>query len=63
MCNPEKQKKMKKFNMTFICEHGRYELEECKTLPTQEKMSEAIENLKGVGLGRTKKVVIDKIEL
>ena len=52
-----------KHNITFKCEHGKYELEGCTKLPTEEEIKDAAENLECLGCGKLKKVIIDIIKL
>lgn len=47
------------FNITFLCEHGSWRIEEATKFPTKEMIEETIENLEGLGLGKTKRIVID----
>ena len=52
---------MEKYNITYYCEYGKYELEECEKFPKQEDIEESIKTLFDIGLGKIKKIVIDKI--
>ena len=53
--------KIEKFNLSFFCDKGRWEVEEATKFPTIEMIEETIENLEGLGLGKTKKIVIKLI--
>lgn len=52
---------MEKYNITFYCEHRTIVFEECKKFPKQEDIEEYIKTLFDIGLGKIKKIVIDKI--
>ncbi len=52
---------MNEFNLVFKCEFGEYKLERCKKLPNKEELEEAMENLMGVGLGKTKQIIIEPV--
>ena len=52
---------MEKFNMTFYCKKGDFKLEECKRLPTKRQLEKNFKALEKIGLGKVKKIVIDKI--
>ena len=52
---------MEKYNMKFYCQHGKFALQECTRLPTKESLEENFKVLEELGLGKVKKIVIDKI--
>lgn len=52
-----------KHNITFKCEHGKYELKRCTKLPKEEEIKDAAENLECLGCGKLKQIIIDIIEL
>lgn len=54
-------KKIKQFDMKFVCESGNYKLEGCEKIPTLEQFGETIENLESLGCGKFKKIVIDNV--
>ena len=56
------KKSIKQFDLTFFCEDGKYELNECKKWPTKKQIEETIENLDGVGAGTIKEIVINNIK-
>ena len=51
--------KIEKFNLSFLCDKGKWEVEEATKFPTKEMFEKTIEILEGLGLGKTKKIVID----
>ena len=48
-------KKIKQFDMKFVCESGNYKLEGCKNIPTLEQSLEAL------GCGKFEKIIIDNV--
>ena len=54
-------KKIKQFDMKFVCESGNYKLEGCKIIPTLEQFGKSIESLESLGCGKFKKIIIDNV--
>lgn len=54
---------MKKYNMTFVCQKGRFNLKECNYWPSEKAIQDALNDLesKSIGLGKTKKIIIEPI--
>ncbi len=53
---------MEKFDLHFECENGRYDLQECRELPTMDKLTDTFEAFSSLGLGKVKRIIIDNIK-
>jgi len=53
---------MEKFDLHFECENGRHDLQECRELPTMDKLTDTFEALAEFGLGKVKRIIIDNIK-
>lgn len=54
-------KKFKRFDITFVCKDGKYELNGCTKIPTKKEFEDCVEDIVGL-IGAVKSIVINKIE-
>ncbi len=53
---------MNKFDIIYKCEFGKYTLNEAKKLPDKEGLEEVMDDLAGLGLGKTLEIIIKPLE-
>lgn len=58
-----KELKLKQFDLSFVCDNGKFDVFKCTRFPSVEELESNLNNLFRLGLGHVKKIEIKNIDM